>query len=1059
MKAIFKFSALALLASALMASCAKEVDMPVEGKKITKTFTLTFAQPDTKVAVTEAGKTTWEVGDEIMIHGGADGAVQQLVTLTANDISADGKKATITVVDMEPYNRADAGVVSEFYAQYPASLVPNVPMYYECRFTGTDDFLMAACDVDDTFVFYNLCGIIAYKVNGEFDKVVFSGNNGEIVSYETVYQVRVRNDESGMVVNYNKPGNGSGDPVSKTSNEYAIVPDGSTVNYIFLPAGANFASGFTFKFYDGVNLVKVAKTDKAVNVKPGNILALGDISSHLEDYVEGEDPVSDHKSGITGAVDISGRQANSYIISEPGAYKFPALKGNSDEAIGNVFGADIIWETYNNAEEVIANSVIAAVDFEDNWIYFKTPDTLKPGNALVAARDKDGKIIWSWHIWIPATTIKNIDATQVSGLTMMDRNLGALVVVDTEAGAAVESYGLYYQYGRKDPILGPKRVDSGSLATVAEGQATNTLNGGPMTLNESIANPTVFGNVSGGHWQSGTLSEWSAFRKTPFDPCPYGYRLAYGERGSSAPYPLWNSSSIATAAADMGWEVNKDAHWFKIGIGDGTLVFPLGGYYDDNQEGENLSCTHAGDRSGVWFMATNSSSCYHINIRADSESYKTGSTSGARGCAVRCVRTEEVIPEDPEPDPGPGPEPGPVEITIDGDMSDWANVEGIVSETGPYFAFKVAYDDENIYFYSKRNFRNDYWGDYGYYYYGMDEDNDQSTAMSDPQGMPGADEWVLIYPFGGSNDAPAIPDTPGNGGLNSWDKYTFPSNSLDGVIGTDFVETEFACPRSILKIQPGATVKFYSFGNKSASNIMTEAITLKIEGGSTPEEPHDPVKAEWLFSADAMADYADNFGGTAGVKSKEAGDGGMFVQSNVTPGGKIKYVQIDKTEIDKQDKASRIIGASGHPYVTGAWPGDYWLFELSDGYTYKAGTKVHISFLTRLSATGQKYWKLEYWDGAAWQSVGEMVEGVIEHEGFDTQTFMYNFEPTTATSNSLVDHTWVLAADCSNMQFRYTCMANYQFNGNGPLEAPNGGTCRIAGAAGTSPIFEVLADE
>ena len=51
MKSIFKFSALALLATALMASCAKDIketDMPVEGKKITKTFTLTFAQPDTK---------------------------------------------------------------------------------------------------------------------------------------------------------------------------------------------------------------------------------------------------------------------------------------------------------------------------------------------------------------------------------------------------------------------------------------------------------------------------------------------------------------------------------------------------------------------------------------------------------------------------------------------------------------------------------------------------------------------------------------------------------------------------------------------------------------------------------------------------------------------------------------------------------------------------------------------------------------------------------------------------------------------------------------------------
>ena len=177
-----------------------------------------------------------------------------------------------------------------------------------------------------------------------------------------------------------------------------------------------------------------------------------------------------------------------------------------------------------------------------------------------------------------------------------------------------------------------------------------------------------------------------------------------------------------------------------------------------------------------------------------------------------------------------GVEPAPAAaITIDGDMSDWDAIEGVTSTDGPYYAFKVACDADNIYFYSKRNFRNDYWANYGYYYYGLDEDNNADTAMSDPQGMPGADEWVLIYPFGGTNDAPEIPNTPGNGGLNNWDKYDYPANSLAGKIGTEFVETEFACPRSILKVQSGATVKFYSFGNKSASNMKTEAVTLTLE--------------------------------------------------------------------------------------------------------------------------------------------------------------------------------------------------------------------------------------
>ena len=233
-------------------------------------------------------------------------------------------------------------------------------------------------------------------------------------------------------------------------------------------------------------------------------------------------------------------------------------------------------------------------------------------------------------------------------------------------------------------------------------------------------------------------------------------------------------------------------------------------------------------------------------------------------------------------------------------------------------------------------------------------------------------------------------------------------------------------------------------------------------------------KAEWQFSEADMCQNEDSYGFTfsSGEKAykssgafdgmkvkadKAAGDGGLYVKSNLTPGGLIQYFQIDKTEIDVNGKAARTVGASGHPYVTGVWPGDYWLFTLgeADGPQYPAGTKLHINFLTRLSGTGQKYWLLEYWDGQAWQAAADVQDGAVG-EGDAAQSFKYNFEPTTSSSNSTVDVTWTLAAATSTPMFRYTCMANWQANGNGALEAPNGGTCRIAGAAGTSPVFEVV---
>ena len=255
-------------------------------------------------------------------------------------------------------------------------------------------------------------------------------------------------------------------------------------------------------------------------------------------------------------------------------------------------------------------------------------------------------------------------------------------------------------------------------------------------------------------------------------------------------------------------------------------------------------------------------------------------------------------------------------------------------------------------------------------------------------------------------------------------------------------------------------------GNPADTKIYIKDITLLA--------PKELVKkAEWLFTADAAVADETSYGytfsagnptykdgkldGFDAAFTNEPGDGGKYVKSNVTEGGLIQYFQIDKTQIDTLGKAARTVGGTGHPFVSGAWPGDYWLFTLGDNDRpeYPAGTKLHIKFITRLSGTGQKYWLLEYWDGAEWKPAAEVKDGSVG-EGDAVQNFKYNFEPTTKTSNSTVEVTWTLAAATKTPMFRYTCMANWQANGNGALEAPNGGTCRIAGAAGTSPVFEVV---
>ena len=38
-------------------------------------------------------------------------------------------------------------------------------------------------------------------------------------------------------------------------------------------------------------------------------------------------------------------------------------------------------------------------DEVDGLVYFKTPKTFVNGNAVIAALNESGEIIWSWNIW------------------------------------------------------------------------------------------------------------------------------------------------------------------------------------------------------------------------------------------------------------------------------------------------------------------------------------------------------------------------------------------------------------------------------------------------------------------------------------------------------------------------------------------------------------------------------------------------------------------------------------------------------------------------------------
>ena len=259
--------------------------------------------------------------------------------------------------------------------------------------------------------------------------------------------------------------------------------------------------------------------------------------------------------------------------------------------------------------------------------------------------------------------------------------------------------------------------------------------------------------------------------------------------------------------------------------------------------------------------------------------------------------------------------------------------------------------------------------------------------------------------------------------------------------------------RALVEVKPLEIEVAASPGEARTGKIILKNEEEGLETVLYVVQKKAPLHVEWLFTKANMTD--DGYQATFTGAFKTAGDNGLYVAANVKGNGKLTFVQIDKTELDVNNKVSQSVGSTGHPTANGVWPGDYWLFEANDGETYPAGTKVNIDYITRTSATGMKWWRVEYLDGGEWKPAFATQEGTTAAGEKVQYNVMMNADGNT---NVHVDCTVTYSAPVSNVQFRMLCLANDQAQGNGALEAPNGGTCRIAGAVGTSPVIKVVTE-
>lgn len=238
--------------------------------------------------------------------------------------------------------------------------------------------------------------------------------------------------------------------------------------------------------------------------------------------------------------------ANCYMINSAGTYEFNAnVRGNGhiglcansqlDPSITPASAA-LLWQD--------TDGFISNVTLNGSKISYTANSNL--GNAVIAAYDAAGTILWSWHIWGTGGLAQDVQLGS-DNRTFLNLNLGA-----TELGGV----GMVYQAGRKDPFPSDED-DFAECCDVASVRVrvkkagsryyTTTTNSSYGTYAYSYSHPSTFlasnyaygtsgqNMHSAGDWfyytnrKKAQEASWGYYiddlTKTINDPCPAGYKV------------------------------------------------------------------------------------------------------------------------------------------------------------------------------------------------------------------------------------------------------------------------------------------------------------------------------------------------------------------------------------------------------------------------------------------------------------------------------------------------------------------------------------------------------
>ena len=415
--------------------------------------------------------------------------------------------------------------------------------------------------------------------------------------------------------------------VSITGSPLFNIISGKTVDIEVLMVPTTISSGLTFTLtVDGLqktctlpaaNLKELVKgTNYVIPIGIGAKKELV-LSDEKNNYVTTTDWIV---SPDIGALDNECPESNCYIVPPNSTIYIPVSRaetGNPDNFKPNEnFTTGFLWTDVKD--------LIKPPERVGRLIKVTT-NGLK-GNAVVYAKKTPGnEIVWSWHIWV---TDYNPNSTYetLNNHTWMDRNLGAMDKVCKFSGT--EAYGLYYQWGRKDPFPCSDSSDS-DVEKILYGEDGNTfainleeIKDSPNLIN-SIKQPSTFffSNKEVRDWYARTeaLQNNSLWKttKTIYDPCPVGWKVP--------------SNTVMT-----GFDPNK----FGLGSDNREFLYesfhlPItgaryhgGGKISNSKRLSYWSATYSRITADLTF----SGSAYSLPISFTDE------LGRASGCPVRCIK-------------------------------------------------------------------------------------------------------------------------------------------------------------------------------------------------------------------------------------------------------------------------------------------------------------------------------------------------------------------------------------------------------------------------------------